>query len=155
MANTSTIHSFKGGYHLFAGGIAGIQGMQLEDAYSELEHLVDEFATLQLRQDDQLTGKIIRLEEGAMSDGFAHLIIPPAVWKANVVGREVGEGEYQYFHWAAWHVGINRWNSIRDFVASCVEEVEGMAERGEEGDFDGDSGDSGDSDDSDDSDDSG
>lgn len=113
------------------------------DDDDELENNAGEFQKQGLRQDGNISGRMIELEPGAdETDGFHHYIIPPAMWKANVVGREVKEGEYQYWHTAAWRVGISRWNSIRDYVASCVEEVEGMAERGEVGYYDGESVDS-------------
>lgn len=90
-----------------------------------------------LRQDDEITGTMIELDTGVESDGFHHYIIPAAMWKANVVDREATDGEYQYWHIAAWMSGdVSRYNSIRDYVASCVEEVEAMAARGEVADFD-------------------
>ena len=83
-----------------------------------------------MNQDGNFTDRMIELEPGSECDLFRHYIIPPGVWKS-VVGREVKDGEYQYWHWAPWQVGIGAWDSVRDWVASCVEKVEGMVERGE------------------------
>jgi len=46
--------------------------------------------------------------------------------------KDADDGEYVYWHRAAWAVGgYGPWKSIRDWVASCVETVEEMVERGE------------------------
>ncbi|KAH8812682.1 hypothetical protein F5884DRAFT_878567 [Xylogone sp. PMI_703] len=134
-------NGFRGGYHFFGGGIAGIQSISRCEDGDDLEHNMDEFEAQGMRQ-DEITGDMVELQAGSECDGFRHFIIPPEMWKANVVGREVEEGEYQYWHVASWRGGIDRWNSIRDYVASCVEEVEDMVERGKVGDFDGESVDS-------------
>ncbi|KAE8443538.1 hypothetical protein EG329_001778 [Mollisiaceae sp. DMI_Dod_QoI] len=120
-------NGFQGGYHLFGGGIAGIQGIEKSD--DDMNQFESEFAHLGFGQHP--SGGIIQLQPGAECDSFNHYIILPAVWKANVVEREVGDEECLYCHWAPWQSGVSMWDSVRDFVASCVEEVEGMVERGE------------------------
>jgi len=64
-------------------------------------------------------------------DGFRHYYVPPAAWKASQTGKDVKEGEYLYWHGASWAPGgYGPWSCIRDWVAQCVEKVEGMVERG-------------------------
>jgi hypothetical protein len=53
------------------------------------------------------------------------------MWKGNVVGRQVADGEHQSWYWAPWCGCISVWDSVRDRVASCVEEVEAMVENEE------------------------
>lgn len=81
---------------------------------------------------------MIQLEPGTECDSFDHFIVPPRCWKEGKerAGKEVKDGEYQYWHWASWRgSGICHWDSVRDFVCSCVEEVEEMIEKGEEEDW--------------------
>jgi len=84
-----------------------------------------------MTQDGILSEVMLELEPGNECDGFQHYIMPPKTWKENIVGREVRDGEYQYWNAASWQGGINRYDSVRDWVAYCVEEVEDMAARGE------------------------
>jgi hypothetical protein len=114
--------------------------MEQEDY--QVEMVADEFETLGMRQDGDISGKMIELRPGAEADSFYHYIIPHAMWKANIVGREVAEGEYRYWHWAPWQACMHSWESVRHNVASCVEEVEGITEKGEVEGQDGESGDS-------------
>jgi len=74
---------------------------------------------------------VIELQTGCEdSDGFRHYMVSPAVWKGIAEGV-VKEGSYRYWHRAYWMAGNNpMWDSIWDFVASLVEEVEDMIERG-------------------------
>jgi len=76
--------------------------------------------------------EMLELQTGTEADTFHHYIIPHTMWKDMITTREVKEGEYRYWHWAYWQdSGISAFNSVRDWVASCVEEVEAMVERGE------------------------
>jgi hypothetical protein len=87
-----------------------------------------------------LISEIIQLQPGTESDSFSHYIIPPKCWKEAMekAGKEVKDGEYQYWHWAYWWgSGIHHFDSVRDFVAYCVEEVEEMIEKGAEEEYDG------------------
>lgn len=76
---------------------------------------------------------IVELQAGyEESDGFRHYYISPEKWKASISGEDAQDGEYLYWYEASWAGQANGpWRSIRDWVASCVEEVEGMVERGE------------------------
>ncbi len=132
-ANILVINSFDGGYHFLSGGIAGINRIEVD---MTLQDNAPDFSYRGFRQ-DMVSGYMVKLQPGAECDGFDHFIVPPKVWKENVTGRKVEEGEYQYFNWAPWQGGINCWDSIRDWVAHCVEKVEGMVERGEELEYDG------------------
>ncbi|KAL2699781.1 hypothetical protein AAEP93_009756 [Penicillium crustosum] len=126
-------NGFIGGWHFFAGGIAGIQYITTEgNGYADIgyEHYEDELG--------ELDYKMIQLEPGTECDSFNHFIVPPKYWKKGKLqaGKEVKDGEYQYWHWASWSGGeIRHWDSVRDFVCSCVEEVEEMIENGEEEDW--------------------
>ena len=51
-------------------------------------------------------------------------------------GRASKEGESKYWHWAPWQASIQMWDSVRDWVASLVEDVEEMVETGEKVDKD-------------------
>lgn len=74
----------------------------------------------------------IKLEPGTDCDSFGHYIIPPAYWSYLNKGK-IQEGEYRYFHWAFWQGEAQEWKSIRDYVASCVEEVENELEQEADG----------------------
>ncbi|KAJ5685402.1 hypothetical protein N7536_008021 [Penicillium majusculum] len=123
-------NGFMGGWHFFAGGIAGIQHITTEgDGNADIgyEHYEDELGDIDY--------KMIQLEPGTECDSFDHFIVPPKYWKEGKAQarKEVKDGEYQYWHWAFWSgSGIRHWDSVRDFVCSCVEEVEEMIENGEE-----------------------
>lgn len=121
-----------GGWHFFAGGIAGIQSITIDDGCGEIGYIHYEDVM------ENIEYQMIRLMPGAECDGFDHFIIPPRHWKEAMVraGKEVKDGKYQYWHWTSWSgSGISHWDSVRDFVCSCVEEVEEMIETGEEEDW--------------------
>lgn len=106
-----------GGWHLFAGGIAGVQNITTEgdgDADIGYEHFEDELGDIDY--------KMIQLDPGTECNAFDHFIVPPKAWKEGKVqaGKEVKEGEYQYWHWAFWSgSGICHWDSVRTlFVAA-------------------------------------
>ena len=66
-------------------------------------------------------------------DGFRHFYISPTMWKLCQTDVDIikEDGEYLYWHGASWLPGgYGPWYSIRDWVASCVEQVEGMVEKG-------------------------
>lgn len=87
---------------------------------------------------DSVSLEMIQLQPGSECDGFRHYLVTPSSWKETMedAGEEAAEGEYRYWHWAFWQGEIQPWDSVRDFVAYCVEEVEEMREKGEEGDYD-------------------
>lgn len=129
--------SFQGGWHFLDGGISGVQGIRFAD--EDLENYAYDFGDDVLNIDGDCR-TMIQLQPGTECDGFSHCIIPPALWR-DVVDREVKDGEYRYWQGASWQGGISTYNSIRDWVASSVEYIEAMIERGEkvdDGDGDGD-----------------
>jgi hypothetical protein len=96
-----------------------------------LDNYVYDFARKELNQKGIFSGKMVQLQAGAEFDDCYHYIIHPKMWKDNAVGRAVAEGEYQYWHWALWQASIDVWNSVGDWAASCVNEVEAIMERRE------------------------
>ncbi|KAJ5982350.1 hypothetical protein N7451_012450 [Penicillium sp. IBT 35674x] len=128
-------NGFMGGHHLFGGGIAGIQYIRLsveDEDQSAAESMAEGLGI-------KVSDGMITLEPGVECDGFSHYLVPPAVWKKRFGGEsEIQNGEYCYCHWAPWTGGPMLWRSIRDYVADCVEEVEGMLEKGEKEEFYGD-----------------
>jgi hypothetical protein len=69
--------------------------------------------------------KYIQLSPAVECDGFRHNLIPPATWRRCFDdGREFKEGEYCYWHTASWRCEAPSWPSVRDWVASLVEQVE-------------------------------
>lgn len=102
----------------------------LDSAGSEFE---DDGFNIEVYDD----GQVLQLQTGEEADAFYHYIIPSQMWKENVVDREVEDGEYRYWNWAPWRMGISKYNSIREYVASCVKEVDCEIERGEVEEFDG------------------
>jgi hypothetical protein len=103
-------YRFKGGWHLFAGGIAGIQSITAEGGgYSDVghEHYYEELGDIDY--------EMIQLEPVIECDSFEHFIVPPRYWKEGRMraGKEVKDGEYQYWHWASWSAsGIRHWDSF-------------------------------------------
>lgn len=63
-----------------------------------MEILVPEFEE-QGASDSLISGDIMKLQPGAEANSFCHYIIPTTVWKANVVGRKIDDGEYRYFYY--------------------------------------------------------
>ncbi|KAJ5562779.1 hypothetical protein N7535_002776 [Penicillium sp. DV-2018c] len=130
-------NGFKGGWHFFGGGLAGIQHMSTmaDDGCAEVGymHYKDELGV------SDLDIEMIELQPGTESDSYTHYIISPKCWKEAMekAGKEVKDGDYQYWYWANWWGGdICHFDSVRDFVAHCVEEVEEMIEKGEEEEYD-------------------
>lgn len=56
----------------------------------------------------------------------------PRAWNED---GELKDNKYRYWHWAYWMGSINQYNSLRDYVASCVEKVEDMLDLGEKEDY--------------------
>jgi hypothetical protein len=129
-------YRFQGGWHFLSGGIGGVDCIDIAD--DDLDIYTHDFSPDELDAEKGL-GNMIVIDPGTDCDGFRHFIIPPSLWRDTVVNREVTEGEYRYFHHASWRGGIDVWDSVRDWVANLVEEVERMVERGEV--VDGDDGD--------------
>ncbi|KAJ5146235.1 uncharacterized protein N7515_000799 [Penicillium bovifimosum] len=132
---TNPILRFKGGWHFFGGGLAGIRSMSMDESgcadvgYMHYEDELEDFGL----------SEMIELRPGTESDSFSHYIVSPKCWKEAMekAGKEVKDGDYQYWYWAYWWgSGIRHFDSVRDFVAHCVEEVEEMIEKGGE-EYDG------------------
>lgn len=121
---------FQGGWHFLSGGIAGIQYLTTSTD-DDLNKAVSDLHNLGMKPDSPVADEMIQLQPGNECDGFGHYIILTKTWKENVVGREVRDGEYQYWNAANWQGEIERYDSVRDWVAWCVEEAEGMVDRGE------------------------
>ncbi|KAK0102514.1 hypothetical protein ONS95_006128 [Cadophora gregata] len=124
-------NGFKGGYHFLAGGICGIDSMFFDDGETELEHYEGDFYPHELDVYKETPHQMLQLACHEDADGFQHYIIPHKMWKDIVKDREVKEGEYQYWHTTNWSGSASRWDTIWDWVASLVEQVEGMVERNE------------------------
>lgn len=132
------IDSFKGGGHFLGGGISGIRNLSISD--EDIDFYVSNLGEQEMAQRDGSSAHMIQLLPGAACDGFRHFIITPAGCAS--VGIVVKDGEYRYWHEAPWQGGGDVWKSVRDWVASCVEDVEAMVEKGEKkdnGDVDSDS----------------
>ncbi|KAG4432757.1 hypothetical protein IFR05_011762 [Cadophora sp. M221] len=122
---------FKGGYLFLAGGLAGIESMFFDDGESDLEHYAGDFYTREVDLSQETAHDMLQLISGQESEEFRHYIIPHRMWKDIVKGGDVEEGEYQYWHMTNWSVEASHWGSVWDWVASLVEEVECMVEKGE------------------------
>ncbi|KAJ5795023.1 hypothetical protein N7457_001622 [Penicillium paradoxum] len=125
-------NGFKGGWHFFEGGMTGIRGMTTDGpgytdiAYDHYDDVLGDYTTL---------GKLIEIPTATTNDGFDHFIILPGAWKKamELSGQDVKEGEYQYWQWTGWWAcDICPWDSVRDYVADCVERVEERIEKGQE-----------------------
>ncbi|PVH89398.1 hypothetical protein DL98DRAFT_647922 [Cadophora sp. DSE1049] len=124
-------NGFKGGYHFLAGGIFGIDSMFLDDGETELEHYDGDFYPHEIDVYKETPHQMLQLSCYEDSDGYRHYIIPHKMWKDIVKDKEVQEGAYQYWHSTNWSATASPWNTVWDWVASLVEEVEGMVERNE------------------------
>tara|TARA_R110002060_G_scaffold56316_2_gene66678 strand:- start:310 stop:864 length:555 start_codon:yes stop_codon:yes gene_type:complete len=122
---------FKGGYHFLAGGIFGINSMFLDDGETDLEHYDGDFYPHEIDVYKETPHRMLQLSCYADADGYRHYIIPHKMWKDIVKDREVKEGEYQYWNTTNWSATASHWDTIWDWVANLVEEVEGMVERKE------------------------
>jgi hypothetical protein len=91
--------SFIGGYYFLSGGISGIQDIT-DAADDELMIFAHDFYHKGMKQDGLIVEMMLSLRPGTECDNFHHYIIAPDVWKQNIVGREVVEGEYQFGNWA-------------------------------------------------------
>ncbi|KAH9220299.1 hypothetical protein DL95DRAFT_422232 [Leptodontidium sp. 2 PMI_412] len=114
---------FKGGYLFLAGGLAGIESMFFDGGETELEHHAGDFYRREIDLSQETSHDMIQMISGEESEEYRYYNIPHRMWKDIVKRGDVGEGEYQY-----WHV-TNHWGW--DWVASMVEEVEGIVEKGE------------------------
>lgn len=133
-------NGFKGGYHFLAGGIFGIDSMFLDDGETDLEHYDGDFYPHEIDIYKETEHQMLQLTCFEDADGYRHYIIPHKMWKDIVKGRDVKEGEYQYWHTTNWSATADHWDTIWDWVASLVEEVEAMVDRNEKVehyDFDG------------------
>ncbi|KAH6690263.1 hypothetical protein BKA61DRAFT_742721 [Leptodontidium sp. MPI-SDFR-AT-0119] len=122
---------FKGGYLFLAGGLAGIESMFFDGGETELERHVRDFYTREIDLSQKTSHDMIQMISGEESEEYRHYIIPHRMWKDTVKGGDVGEGEYQYWHMTNHSVEASHWGLVWDWVASMVEEVEGMVEKGE------------------------
>jgi hypothetical protein len=115
-------NGFYGGWHFLEGGIEGIKNMDW--AEDDLDNYESDLANGMFAADiDEI--KYIQLSPAVECDGFRHNLIPPATWRRCFDdGREFKEGEYCYWHTASWRCEAPSWPSVRDWVASLVEQVE-------------------------------
>jgi hypothetical protein len=123
------IFRFNGGWHFLCGGITGIANLTPADI--DLDNHDGEFYPHELDFSNGYENDMIEMQPAVESDCFQHFIIPHRMWKKLVIGREVKEGEYQYWNTASWRGITEPYNTIWDWVASLVEEIEEMAEKGE------------------------
>ena len=116
---------FKGGWHFLAGGLAGIEDICLADEDEVGQYMFD-FGD----PDPDLYSKVISLPTAVECDDFVHFMISPANWRGSVDGHSFSPGEYPYWHWAHWTDGGDIWHSLRDWIASEVEQAELMVRKG-------------------------
>ncbi|KAL5320469.1 hypothetical protein ACEPPN_011274 [Leptodophora sp. 'Broadleaf-Isolate-01'] len=88
-------------------------------------------STPEIDLSEETSHDMIQMISGEESEEYRHYIIPHRMWKDTVKGGDVGEGEYQYWHMTNHSVEASHWGSVWDWVASMVEEVEGIVEKGE------------------------
>ncbi|KAH7364674.1 hypothetical protein BKA65DRAFT_390158 [Rhexocercosporidium sp. MPI-PUGE-AT-0058] len=124
-------NGFKGGWHFLAGGIAGIDSMFFDAGETELYHFDGDFYPDNLDLSQEEHHDMLQLECGTESDGFRHYIIPHDMWKGMARDRDVGHHEYRYCHMTNWSASVSHWATMWDWVASLVEGVEEMVEKGE------------------------
>ncbi|KAH7336096.1 hypothetical protein BKA65DRAFT_596151 [Rhexocercosporidium sp. MPI-PUGE-AT-0058] len=122
-------NGFNGGYHFLEGGIAGLDEIAVND--EDTEPVIWDLKDEGLRMSGATPFFEIKLQASVECDGFSHYFIPPSVWKENMDGREIMAGEYRYWSNASWQGSTEIHQSIRDWVAGWVENIEGMVERGE------------------------
>jgi hypothetical protein len=118
---------FKGGWHFLAGGLAGIDEINIADE-NEIDQYMFDFGDL---EDPDIFSKVISLPTAVECDEFVHFMISPAYWKHSIEGQPpFAEGEYPYWHWANWSGGDDIWHSLRDWIADEVEKAEMMVRKG-------------------------
>lgn len=125
---TAQIHlRFKGGWHFLAGGLAGIEEICLADEDEVTQYMFD-FGDL----DPDIYSNVISLPTAVECDEFVHFMISPADWRGSIDGHPpFGPGEYPYWHWVNWSGGGDDiWHSLRDWIASEVENAEMMVRKG-------------------------
>lgn len=75
--------------------------------------------------------QVISMPPATECDDFDHFMISPAAWRGDMDGIHFdGNGEYAYWHWAPWYGGEDIWHSLRDWIASEVEDAEMMIRKG-------------------------
>jgi len=122
-----TILSFEGGWHLLAGGLAGVEEVGLAHENGVEEYL---FAVPLEDLDADILSKVISLPPATDCDEYHHFMISPAHWPGPVDGEPSGDGEYPYWHLASWDPSEDVWRSLRDWIASEVENAETMVKKG-------------------------
>ena len=116
MATLLTHLRFKGGWHFLAGGLAGVEDIELADEEEVGQYMFD-LGDL----DPDIYSKVISLPSAVECDEFVHFMISPANWRGHIDGHPpFGPGEYPYWHWVNWSGGDDIWHSLRDWIASEV-----------------------------------
>jgi hypothetical protein len=124
-ATILTCLRFKGGWHFLDGGLAGIEDICLANEDEVTQYMFD-FGDL----DPDIYSKVISLPPAVECDEYVHFMISPTNWRGSVEGHSFGPGEYPYWRWANWDGGGDIWHSLRDWIASEVEQAELMVRKG-------------------------
>ncbi|KAM0433713.1 hypothetical protein ACHAQK_009149 [Fusarium lateritium] len=119
-------NGFQGGWHFLSGGINGLKDIDLAD--DDVINCMWSLGDL----DEDIYSRVVALQPATECDGFMHFMISPAHWKNSESGsgEQFKDGEYPYWHWASWQGDESIWHSFRDWIASEVERVEAMVEKG-------------------------
>jgi hypothetical protein len=102
-------------------------GIESINTYDEIE-MFESYFRDDLRPNYNHFGPVYDLQPGVECDSFRHFLIPPSTWKE--IANDGLKGEYRYFQDAYWGHWGGALSTVRDWVATSVEEVEGMVERG-------------------------
>lgn len=131
---------FQGGWHILEGGLAGCEGVGFDLEGEALDIFLQDTGLDPAAgiSNEHPENNVLALETGAECDGFQHYIVPPALYQQLAGGPEkVKKGEYRYWNWASWRGDISVYESVWEWVAINVEELE---RRAKEGDIENDSG---------------
>jgi hypothetical protein len=120
---------FEGGWSYLAGGLAGIDGIDIADQ-NEIDQYIHQLGDM-ADCDDDILSKIVSLPPAMEEcDGGLHFMIPPQHWRGSIEGDHFSHSEYPYWHWISWNPPDHIWHSLRDWIASEVEQAEMMAMKG-------------------------
>lgn len=120
---------FEGGWLYLAGGLAGIESIEIADQ-NEIDQYIHQLGDM-AECDDDILSKIISLPPAMEEcDGGLHFMISPKHWRGSIEGDPFSEGEYPYWHWTCGNPPDYIWHSLRDWIASEVEQAEMKARKG-------------------------
>ena len=126
-----TYDRFKGGWHFLCGGMAGIANIGFGN---DVKYWSDNLQDQGFRKGLKESGNLIVIQPGSECDGYAHYLIPPALWKKVATKKHSKDGKYLYFQWSSWDNELDDdyvANSVTEWVLSCVDDLETMVEKGE------------------------